>query len=382
MSDLNANKASSAQTSLPRERVFIDSSDPSFPNQVINNNSEQTFKPPFPPTITPQDLVEKRPDGRAPARAPNSFIVYRKACVEEARKKGYYLPMTVISSIASKSWEQEPETVKNEYMRIAREACEYHSEIYPKYHKRKKREKWNIISFKQSNRSGTLSTNNSTQFPKSSSSKELNTVDVVPSSCPPSGSLRSSEIVCDEPSDTFQTPNVRNTLSPNSRNSHDFYSQTICPSPDPSFDDDHRQIVDMNVSNNQLSPDFLQLGITHQFGRAAYPSPDVNSEDFLKTPIPNLMSLLNASLFQTPTMRDESNNAINMHNCTMANWFNQPWQDNLQESDNPLNGTYNDGINFDAFGISFSNMSDTVTNNIQSEKSENSKAWNNSNNPF
>ncbi|CAG8710612.1 21366_t:CDS:1 [Cetraspora pellucida] len=371
MSDLNVNKASSAQTSLPRERVFIDSSDPSFPNQVINNNSGQTFKPPFPPTITPRDLVEKRPDGRVPARAPNSFIVYRKACVEEARKKGYYLPMTVISSIASKSWEQEPETVKNEYMRIAREACEYHSEIYPKYHKRKKREKWNIISFKQSNRSGTPSTNNSTQFPQSSSPKELHTVDVVPSSCPPSGSLRSSE-----------TPKVHNILSTDSRNRHDFYSQPIFPSPDPSFDYDHRQIVDTDVSNTQLSSDFLQLGTTHQFSGAIYPSPDVNSEDFLKTPIPNLISLFNSPLIQTPTIRDESDNVTSMYNCTMPNWFKQSWQDNLQVSDNPLNGSYDDSINFDAFGISFSNMSDTATNNIQYEKNDNSNAWNNPNNPF
>ncbi|CAG8794833.1 16316_t:CDS:1, partial [Dentiscutata erythropus] len=369
--DLSISKASRVQNSLPRECVFIDSSDPSFPNQLINNNSEQTFKPPFPPTINPHDLIEKRSDGRTPARAPNSFIVYRKACVEAAREKGYYLPMTVISSIASKSWEQEPEVVKNEYMRIAREASKYHSEIYPKSYRRKKREKWNIVSFQQSNRSGTPSTNNSTQLPQlpqSSGSEKLHTVDVIPSSFSPSGSLRSSEIVY-EPSNMFQTLNFRNTIK-NSRRSHDFYNQTICPSPDPPFDYDHRQIVDTNVSKAQLSSEFLRLDIAHQFGRTAYPSPDVNSDDSLEIPISNLMPLPGVALTQTPpiSVENESDNATNLFNYTMANWFNQSWQDNLQECNNPLDGTYDDGINFNAFGISFSNISDALTDNIQSEK--------------
>ncbi|KAF0445412.1 MATA-HMG [Gigaspora margarita] len=366
MSDLNISKASKVQNSLPRERVFIDSSDPSFPNQLINNNSEETFKPPFPPTINPHDLIEKRSDGRNPARAPNSFIVYRKACVEVAREKGYYLPMTVISSIASKSWEQEPEIVKNEYTRIAREAGKYHREIYPKSYRRKKREKWNIVSFQESNRSGTSSTNNSTQLPQSSSSKELHNVDIASSSLLPSGSLRSSEIVY-QPSSMFQTLNFRDVIK-NSRRSHDFYGQTIYPSPDLTFDYDHRQIVDTNVSNVQLSPDFLRPDIEYQIGRAAYPSPDVNSDDSLEISTPNLMSLHNVALTQTPTIRNESDNSTSLYNYTMAGWFNQSWQDNLQECNNPLTGTYDDGINFDAFGISFSNMSDTVTDNVQNEK--------------
>ncbi|CAG8650447.1 16363_t:CDS:2 [Acaulospora colombiana] len=49
--------------------------------------------------------------------------------------------------MASKYWEQEPEAVKIEYRRIAKEAFDYHNEIYPKKRYQGKREKWNIVSF-------------------------------------------------------------------------------------------------------------------------------------------------------------------------------------------------------------------------------------------
>ena len=131
-----------------RACVFIDSSDPLYPNQVINGSSHPCFKPPFPPTINPRDLVAKQSsNGKIMARAPNAFIIYRKLCVETARSHGYYLPMTVISSMTSQSWEEESSDVKAEYKRIAQEANKYHREMYPKTGRRKKREKWNLVSF-------------------------------------------------------------------------------------------------------------------------------------------------------------------------------------------------------------------------------------------
>ncbi|CAG8531895.1 1302_t:CDS:2 [Dentiscutata erythropus] len=49
-----------------------------------------------------------------PPRAPNAIVIHRRAFIEEARKKGYNLPMTYISSAASQSWESADEIVKNE----------------------------------------------------------------------------------------------------------------------------------------------------------------------------------------------------------------------------------------------------------------------------
>lgn len=115
-------------------------------------NWKRSIRPPFPPNINPKDLIKKSRDG-VYIRAPNAFIIYRKLFIETSRNEGYYLPMTVISAMSSKSWEQESEMVKNEYKRIAKAAFDYRKELIPKTKQRRKREKWNIVSFEENNSS-------------------------------------------------------------------------------------------------------------------------------------------------------------------------------------------------------------------------------------
>ncbi|RIB15100.1 hypothetical protein C2G38_2193213 [Gigaspora rosea] len=106
------------------------------------------ISPKFPPTVDMIELISKKsPDGRIPARAPNAFIIYRKVYVETVREHGYYLPMTIVSSMASQSWESADETVKAEYRRIAKEALRVRNEMYPKSGRRKRKDRWNIVSF-------------------------------------------------------------------------------------------------------------------------------------------------------------------------------------------------------------------------------------------
>ncbi|CAG8802121.1 7788_t:CDS:2, partial [Racocetra persica] len=136
-----------AENPISRGRVFIDSNIPGKQNQVIIN-SYPFIKIPFPPTIDPRDLITKKDDTLS--RAPNAFIIYRKAFVEASRANGYSLPMTVISQICSRSWESESETVRKEYKRIAKEAGRLRNELCPKVVRRKKREKWNVVSFSNS----------------------------------------------------------------------------------------------------------------------------------------------------------------------------------------------------------------------------------------
>ncbi|CAG8460730.1 3834_t:CDS:2 [Funneliformis caledonium] len=137
-------------SSQNRKCVFINSNNPS--KYQVNINSRPIIKIPFPPVIDPRDLVVKTKDGRVPSRVPNAFIIYRKAFIVAAKNEGYNLPMTVISPMASQSWEQESEIVKTEYKRLAKEAYEVRNEMLPKYQRKKKREKWNIISFKEQSR--------------------------------------------------------------------------------------------------------------------------------------------------------------------------------------------------------------------------------------
>ncbi|CAG8596008.1 13346_t:CDS:2 [Rhizophagus irregularis] len=110
-------------------------------SQLINSPTP-LIRPPFPPTIDPHDLIspvntskDSKDDlsqKKLRTRAPNAFIIYRKVFIETARSQGYYLPMTVISSMASQSWEKENEVVKSEYRRLAREAFNIHCEMLPK----------------------------------------------------------------------------------------------------------------------------------------------------------------------------------------------------------------------------------------------------------
>ncbi|KAF0446053.1 MATA-HMG [Gigaspora margarita] len=147
MAENNIDMNRDSGNNMSRGRVFIDSNNPGKHNQVIIN-SYPFIKIPFPPTIDPRDLITKKDD--APSRAPNAFIIYRKAFVEASRANGYSLPMTVISQICSRSWESEPEMVRKEYKRIAKEAGRLRDELCPKVVRRKKREKWNVVSFNNS----------------------------------------------------------------------------------------------------------------------------------------------------------------------------------------------------------------------------------------
>jgi hypothetical protein len=116
-----------------------------MPSTVING-AQPFIRPSFPPAIRPQDLLKKSRDGSM-SKPPNAFIIYRKWFIETARSEGYFLPMTVISSMASQSWEQESANVKAEYKRIGKEAFNLRNEMLPKNNKRRKREKWNIVKF-------------------------------------------------------------------------------------------------------------------------------------------------------------------------------------------------------------------------------------------
>jgi hypothetical protein len=131
------------------ECVFINTNNPKVKSHVQNKKLPYPLiRPPFPPLIDPKDLLIIGKDNK-PTRSPNAFIIYRKVFFKTIKNEGHVLPMTSISSMASQSWEQESEEIKNYYKRLAKEAFNYRNERFPKkVNRRRKREKWNIISFK------------------------------------------------------------------------------------------------------------------------------------------------------------------------------------------------------------------------------------------
>lgn len=138
------------ENSLTQECVFPCSSNPSCSNQHILIRESDSFKPPYPPLIDAKDFITKRSDEqKAPSRSPNAFIIYRKVCIDTARERNCCLPMTIISSLASDLWKNEPPHVKNFYKDVARDISKHYSKRYPKSSQRKKRERWNLISFEK-----------------------------------------------------------------------------------------------------------------------------------------------------------------------------------------------------------------------------------------
>src|SRR2546430_1738666 len=77
---------------------------------------------PFPPVIKASDIVDRRKPSKINSKSPNAFIIYRKAFLDHISLfDNHNLKMTDVSKLVSKYWRNEPENVKNEYHRIARE---------------------------------------------------------------------------------------------------------------------------------------------------------------------------------------------------------------------------------------------------------------------
>ncbi|CAG8628124.1 14204_t:CDS:1, partial [Ambispora leptoticha] len=122
--------------------IFINSLSPITRSQVQVNSTHASpqpfFKLPFPPAFSIKDLISNSKSRKSKSKQlpapPNAFIIYRRAFVKAAREEGHQLPMTVISSMASKSWALESVEVKKEYKRVAKEARKEHrAQTYNKF---------------------------------------------------------------------------------------------------------------------------------------------------------------------------------------------------------------------------------------------------------
>ncbi|RIA83446.1 hypothetical protein C1645_833835 [Glomus cerebriforme] len=199
-------------SSTLRACVFIDSSNPEFPNQIMNHSSHPFIKPPFPPLIDPKDLLIISKDNK-PSRSPNAFIIYRKVFLKTTRDQGYFLPMTIVSSMASKSWDQESDEVRDYYKRLAKDAYKYRTEKFPKKVKRRrKKEPWNSSIAFQNDLHNTFFDNSN----KSSSPELLPTENVFSQNSSPNLEQQIHETsLFNEPDfqSLFSSPNLSNNSS-------------------------------------------------------------------------------------------------------------------------------------------------------------------------
>ncbi|RIB19813.1 hypothetical protein C2G38_2082265 [Gigaspora rosea] len=99
---------------------------PNFNLDISCNLATMMIEPPFiqlpfPPKITANDIVQRRPHSRIRSKSPNAFFVYRKAFYDHLALSNQRYQMTYVSKLVSHYWKNETEQVKTEYKRIADE---------------------------------------------------------------------------------------------------------------------------------------------------------------------------------------------------------------------------------------------------------------------
>ncbi|GES76996.1 hypothetical protein GLOIN_2v1848090 [Rhizophagus clarus] len=330
-----------AQTNLSRACVFIDSSNPSMPYQVIDSKIRPLIKIPFPPVIDPIDLIGQQSNtNHIPARAPNAFIIYRKAFIDAAHADGYHLPMRIMSSMASQSWEQESDMVKSEYRRLANEAFNLRNEMYPKSGCRRKRAKWNIVSFKNKNKTTKKRQKwNIVSFdPKKSNSSSKN------KSVENEDQLNQLEITQQIPSPTSSTSSTKSSssspISQNETNEEGFCSNfnNIFSSSDMNFD---MMSYDTNFIYQNMIPS-PELSITGSL------SPELTEYD--------IDFCYPEQTFGTGIF-DQTEDQFNLQQIKNDNFFNNYYQYPEFDNNNPI--FFNDNENL---------LNENISNDLSSQE--------------
>ncbi|CAG8451652.1 441_t:CDS:1 [Paraglomus occultum] len=98
---------------------------------TISQDNEYLITLPYPPEISPTELLSRKKSGPCLTKTANAFFVYRKAYVKELKRQGKRIKMTQISGVISYSWSREPEKIRSAYKDIADEASEMFKKINP-----------------------------------------------------------------------------------------------------------------------------------------------------------------------------------------------------------------------------------------------------------
>ncbi|RHZ80251.1 hypothetical protein Glove_138g15 [Diversispora epigaea] len=89
---------------------------------MSNNLSSNIIELPYPPQITPQEIINQRGlERRLSAKSPNAFFIYRKAYLNQLKAQKCKYKMVDVSPLAGASWKIASQQVKNAYKEIARE---------------------------------------------------------------------------------------------------------------------------------------------------------------------------------------------------------------------------------------------------------------------
>jgi len=89
--------------------------------RITHINIPENFSVPFPPQVTPDEILSRRSEENLDKKHPNQFFIYRLAYIKELKK---YLnidnvSVTVISPHIASSWRKESINVKYTYRRLS-----------------------------------------------------------------------------------------------------------------------------------------------------------------------------------------------------------------------------------------------------------------------
>ncbi|CAB4460937.1 uncharacterized protein OCT59_010240 [Rhizophagus irregularis] len=312
------------QNSSLRACVFIDSSNPELPNQIMNHSSHPFIKPPFPPLIDPKDLLIISKDNK-PSRSPNAFIIYRKVFLKTTRDQGYFLPMTIVSSMASKSWDKESDEVRDYYKKLAKEAYKYRTEKFPKKVKRRrKKEPWNANIAFQNDLHNTFFDNSN-----------------------PSGNLSSSPELFLSSENMFSSPNIEQQI--NEINEIPLFNEysspslsnnsSIMSSPEITLHDNIPEFLNHDNSQNILHNDLEQFNIDSYSQLLNQLNQDNNNYISFNNNLNNLNSILdttNTTNTTTANQSDETAEDSNVENLPLYPPNFLPYQNVLGINLNPI----------------------------------------------
>ncbi|RIB19814.1 hypothetical protein C2G38_2141463 [Gigaspora rosea] len=87
-----------------------------------SQNIDNEIHVPYPCSVNPKDFLSRKcKKGKKPSKSSNAFMIYRKMFSRELRKKNYKIKITQakISGMASASWKNESNHIKDAYHKLA-----------------------------------------------------------------------------------------------------------------------------------------------------------------------------------------------------------------------------------------------------------------------
>ncbi|CAB4432600.1 unnamed protein product [Rhizophagus irregularis] len=89
-------------------------------NRKLTKYEVPSFKVPFPPEVTVEEILATRSEDKLKSRAPNRYLIYRIAFLKELRKRtDDNVPMTKISGYISSLWHNESAAVRDAYKELS-----------------------------------------------------------------------------------------------------------------------------------------------------------------------------------------------------------------------------------------------------------------------